>query len=910
MAAGGVIGAEDRLAERTSAIDALRRRIDALGDGQSGAVLVAGPAGMGRSALLARAAADARAAGIAVVQIRFARPVPDAPGTVPAPGTPGSALGPGTVGSALGPGTVGSAPGPGTVESDPPGSVGIPAALMREAEAGLATATPTLLAVDDVHRAGPAGLRWLTRLACRSGGGPALVVCGVASWFRWATGRCADLTAPHRIQLRPLSFAGVREVCVRLAGPVPDEYVQAVAAASRGNPALVHAIVRRCPHTTAGPALLPRLSSVTADVIAGYVDRVYDGVPAELTGLLQAVAVAGRELPFGSLCELAGVDAVDLDRLLATGLFAYTDRLHPVWPEVVDRILGRLGPTELPELYRRAAEIGRTGAVDDHVLAEWLDLAGSRRPAWAVEVLTDVGWRAARDGRRDTAVRLLGRALDTEGDGPRRGALLLALGTTELSVSPDAGERHLGTLLRDPSLHEVAHRLAAADLLSLGGSDCRPALRAGLRSARSDAERAGLLGLSWLAHPRGYEDDEDAWLTRGELPSAAQLAGRAWWLTVRAEERTAALAIARAAAATPLFHPRLVASRVLLLADDLAGAGEVLDSVLADATRARADTVLIHALLVYAELSYRQGHLTAGEQALERALRHLAPHAWPPAVLRQVVAVQMMLDIEQERFDAAQELAELQPSPAGSGGFGWSALLYARGVLELRRERMGVASALLHECGRRMSADGLDNPALLNWRAYAAVADAASDRPRRAARLIADALVRAEAWGAPSALGLVRVCAGQAFEGQRLSQLRSAVDTLRGCLSRLRYARALVDLAAAAAAVGDVALAVSSAREAEQLAASHGWPPVLHRAAAILQRCQRGAGPALSAAQRAVAELAASGLSNKQIAQRRRVSLRTVELHLTNTYRQLGIRRRAELAAALDRAVRAGAGGA
>jgi DNA-binding CsgD family transcriptional regulator len=779
--------------------------------------------------------------------------------------------------------------------------------VQREVVAELAG--PALLAVDDVHRAGPDGLAWLAELACRRRGGPALIVCGVASWFRWATGRCGDLTAPHRIALRPLSFAGVREVCDRLAGPVPDEYVQAVAAASRGNPALVHSIVLRCP-AGGGPALSRRLSRVTTAVIAAHVDRVCDGVPPELTRLLRAVAVAGRELPFGSLCELAGVEAADLDRLLATGLFSYTDRLRPVWPEVVDRILGRLSPAGLQELYRRAAEIGRTGAVEDDVLAEWLDLAGPRRPAWAVEVLAGAGWRAARDGRRDTAVRLLGRALDTERGGPRRGALLLALGTTELSVYPDAGERHLGAVLRDRRLHDVAQRLAAADLLSLGGSGCRPALRAALRSAGSDAERACLLGLSWLAHPRGYEDDEDVWLTRAELPSAAQLASRAWWLTVRAERRTTALAVARAAAATTLFHPRLVASRVLLLGDDLAGAGEVLDTVLADANRARADMVLIHALLVHAELSYRQGELDAGRHALERALRHLAPHAWPPAVLRQVVAVQMMIDVELERFDAAQELADLQPPPSGSGGFGWSAVLYARGVLELRRERWAAAAALLHECGRRMSADGLDNPALLNWRAYAAVADAANGRPARAARLIADALVRAEAWGAPSSLGLVQACAGQAFESQRLSRLGSAVDTLRGSRSRLRYGRALVGLAVAAVAAGDVERGAAAAREAEELAGRHGWPPVLRRARLVRERCQHPTGPVLSAVQRAVAELAVAGLSNKQIAQRRGVSLRTVELHLTNTYRQLGIRRRTELAGALARLPGGGVAGA
>ena len=57
----------------------------------------------------------------------------------------------------------------------------------------------------------------------------------------------------------------------------------------------------------------------------------------------------------------------------------------------------------------------------------------------------------------------------------------------------------------------------------------------------------------------------------------------------------------------------------------------------------------------------------------------------------------------------------------------------------------------------------------------------------------------------------------------------------------------------------------------------------------------------LTAASRRVVELAASGLTNRQIANQLFVSVKNVEWHLANAYRRLGITGRRELAAALER---------
>ena len=63
---------------------------------------------------------------------------------------------------------------------------------------------------------------------------------------------------------------------------------------------------------------------------------------------------------------------------------------------------------------------------------------------------------------------------------------------------------------------------------------------------------------------------------------------------------------------------------------------------------------------------------------------------------------------------------------------------------------------------------------------------------------------------------------------------------------------------------------------------------------------------ALTASELRVAELAAGGLTNKEIAQARFVTLRTVEMHLSNAYRKLEISSRQELGAALSDDERSG----
>lgn len=77
------------------------------------------------------------------------------------------------------------------------------------------------------------------------------------------------------------------------------------------------------------------------------------------------------------------------------------------------------------------------------------------------------------------------------------------------------------------------------------------------------------------------------------------------------------------------------------------------------------------------------------------------------------------------------------------------------------------------------------------------------------------------------------------------------------------------------------------------------------RAAAELQRTgiRRGSGPDLTESERRVAELAASGMTNRQVAAALFMSPKTVDATLGRAYGKLGIRSRAELGAVIGRSI-------
>ena len=131
---------------------------------------------------------------------------------------------------------------------------------------------------------------------------------------------------------------------------------------------------------------------------------------------------------------------------------------------------------------------------------------------------------------------------------------------------------------------------------------------------------------------------------------------------------------------------------------------------------------------------------------------------------------------------------------------------------------------------------------------------------------------------------------------------------LDGSICKLERARALVELGAYLRRNGQRREAREPLRDGLELARICGPAPLASRAEDELRAA--GASPrnvtragidALTASERRVAQVAASGMSNKQIAQALFVTVKTVETHLHRAYQKLDVGSRAQLAAALEK---------
>ncbi len=251
----------------------------------------------------------------------------------------------------------------------------------------------------------------------------------------------------------------------------------------------------------------------------------------------------------------------------------------------------------------------------------------------------------------------------------------------------------------------------------------------------------------------------------------------------------------------------------------------------------------------------------------------------------------------------ARAALELAPDPADdSDGAGRRALAEAELLLAEGRH----ADALEGLRRRLPLHRRRTNPAVVPWGALQAEALVGLGRPAEALPLAEADVVRARAFGAPAAISrtLRALAAAQGADG--LASLEQAAAVVEGSPAKLEHAKALAALGRALRLARRPTEAREPLRRALELATACGAPPLVELARAELfatgarPRTTALAGPgALTASERRVAGLAADGASNRDIAQALYVTPKTVEVHLSNAYRKLGIRSRRELAAAL-----------
>jgi len=214
--------------------------------------------------------------------------------------------------------------------------------------------------------------------------------------------------------------------------------------------------------------------------------------------------------------------------------------------------------------------------------------------------------------------------------------------------------------------------------------------------------------------------------------------------------------------------------------------------------------------------------------------------------------------------------------------------------------------ALAHADVYELHAGWKCHPRYVPWRSLKAQALDRLGRHDEAVTLAGDELEIARGWGSPGTVGLSLRVLGTILRADGIEQLEEACALLERAPARLEYAKALAALGAALRRAGKPTEAREPLRRALELADVCRAQPLVDDIRTEIYAT--GARPrttalrgvlALTASERRVADLAAGGQTNRDIAQTLYVTPKTVEVHLSSAYRKLGIASRRDLARAL-----------
>ncbi|GAA2598943.1 MULTISPECIES: AAA family ATPase [Streptomyces] len=632
--------------------------------------------------------------------------------------------------------------------------------------------------------------------------------------------------------------------------------------------------------------------------------------------------------PVDVLADAAGADPARVAGWLAAmtrlGLLRPDAGGRPRYahPLLRDAVLSGWPRPRREAVHRAAAEAmlrrgDRVEAVARHLL---------RTPAvgltWALRVLRDSVTVAVHDARPADAVRYLRRALDEPLPDDLRQRLLTELGSLEYaSADTPAAIARLAEAQHLPAEPRNRVRTAVALGTALAGrGEIRTAMEV-LR--RTEGRLSGHPGLARTVQTAGALLSDDDLATRQEVyrwlsetgrvsPELVGTAGQALLVRyaataalISADEAMARVRDLLAQPTDPLAEPFLLgtAAAVAQWADALDEAERLVERGLAGQHPS-----LLHPMQ-HALLNTR-ADIVASRGDHTRLLALAAdPGPGPGPTNRDAHA--LMALVHTGRTDEAQRYADRFDLREVPENWELNRYLYARGVL---RAATGDPAGALHdflECGRRQSAREVVSPVVTPWRTAVAECRLALGGGPEALALATEELRLARVWGTPRTVGRALRVLGTATGGRRgLELAEEAVRTLRDAPvdTDMELIPALLAQGRQLLAAGERQRARGRLREAADLAERKGALRWLTLAGQALREggargavASRTGAEALTGSERRIAELAADGRTNTEIAALLHLARRTVETHLTSTYRKLRIRRRTELPGALER---------
>ncbi|MFI9504443.1 LuxR C-terminal-related transcriptional regulator [Nocardia sp. NPDC052566] len=631
----------------------------------------------------------------------------------------------------------------------------------------------------------------------------------------------------------------------------------------------------------------------------------------------QAMAVLGGVSTAGLIAELLAADEVAVRAVLChvggSGAVArIADR------ETGERILRDVPAPVRKELHRRAAELLYDKGFPADAVADQLVAAEAPDYPWAARVLLAAAEHALASDRIDLAVERFELAYRAHRDPAERAAIAVRLVGVEWRITPSHRTRNFLRVKSAVRTGRVGGALLPSAVMFLlwhgQGQHVEHAL-AQVDRHRPDGDRPELDFLcAWLrySHPplvarhpglggadigRPAADEQSPHLLGAELLRGL-FAGRS-------AEEIATLAqrlLTCHRLATTTVETLAAAVNCLIYTDRLDTAAAWCDALLAEADARRAPTWQAIFAGLRAETMLHKGAVRVAANDAMLALNHVPAEHLGVWIGTPIAALVRALTVAGRHDEAAAQLQRDVPAALFESRFGLT-YLQARGHHQLAVGRADEALRTFRRCGHLMRRWRLDVPWLVPWRNDIASAYLALGEQQHA-RVFATRHLRALGGADRHRTGGVslRLLAATADRYHRVRLLRDSVAIARSCGDDAELATALGELGRAHRTVGDHDKARTLIREAVRLADGCGAELLLGdlldgrpRPATLVPRPAPTGVGTLSPAELRVAELAALGRRNREIADELAITVSTVEQHLTRVYRKLEVARRSEL---------------
>ena len=797
----------------------------------------------------------------------------------------------------------------------------------------LAEQQPLVLAIDDLHWCDASSLRFFAYLARRLEGTSILL----ATATRPVTPATVDaelvaelLADPSAMHLYPqaLSEEGVAALlAAQLDQPADPAFVRACFGATDGNPLMLRqlarslqaegttptaanaASIRRAAHRALSRTVLARVGRYSSDAIA----------------VARAVAVLGNSADLPLVAAFTGLEPAAITAAwteLVDAEILRRDVLAFVHALVRDAIYFDLPEPERETMHLQAARhLSALGGSMERIASQ-LELAPALGDPWVADIAEQAGDAATRRGAPDAAARHLRRALDEPPAPERRLIVMQKLAEALFDVDAPAALELLQAIAvqQDDPAERGATEIALVQAMALTDRwieasalareaherlEGHPDLQAILETIRAVATMFGADDWPGLHAMEAYRD-----LAEGQSLGRRLRAGQAalWWTYDGGTSTECAALAERALGSDPtILRDHTLVAVAPLYVMGLADRDEGLDlwqRAREDAHRSGSVILKLTADMWLSFTLQRRGDLAEAITGLNDALGLMLRWGSGDEPKRYCCSSLALAYLDAGDNDRAREALSIAPPQPGNRSLGsllwWHANAWAYFDAGDAEQALAATETLEQRSAWIASPIGID------FRIPRALAQHRLGDAAGAEATIQDALEIAERWGSPFVLGQALRVAGEIRGEDGLPDLRRSAELLDGSCAKVQFTRTLIAYGAALRRDRRPTEAREPLERALELGRACGSPGLEEAARTELaatgvrrRATELGGAGSLTPSERRVADLAAGGRTNREIAQALFVTPKTVEVHLSAAYRKLGIASRHALSGVL-----------